>query len=504
MIQRLAVVILAAAAFGAVSAQDTIRIGLSLGPASLSPAESTGLPDATVIRHIFEGLVGFDANNEIIGELATSWTANDDATEYVFTLREGVTFQDGTPFNAEAAEAYYAWVLDPDSAGARGRTQLAGVNSITATGDFELTFSLDEPNGALLFNLALSNSRIASPASIEASGSEAGRNPVGTGPFRLASWQDGVSVTLERFDDYWGEPARADTLVFLEVPNASTRVAMLQSGEADYIENVAPQLTAQIEGTQGLSLITGVGTSSRILQLNTTKAPFDDIRVRQALNHAVDVEQVIRVALQGFGVPLTAPMPEPIFGHSPQPDYTYDPELARELLAEAGYEDGFDVTVLTFVGDEYNLAGQMLQQYFAAVGVNMTLDARERGSLVDQIFLPADQNPTEAALVGQSVATGDADRGLVPSFATWSQPPASNNWSFYDNPRVDELLRAGIRTADPQERLAIYEEAQALIWADAPWVFIYSATNLAATRDDVHGIIQKPERTLDARGAWRD
>ena len=106
--------------------------------------------------------------------------------------------------------------------------------------------------------------------------------------------------------------------------------------------------------------------------------------------------------------------------------------------------------------------------------------------------------------MGQSVATGDADRGLVPSFAAWSQPPASNNWSFYDNPRVDELLQAGIRTADPEERLAIYAEAQELIWADAPWVFVYSATNLAASRDDVHGIIQKPERTLDARGAWRD
>ncbi len=504
MIQRIALTLILALSFGAVMAQSTLRIGLSLGAANINPAESTGIADATVIRHVFEGLVGFDPDSNLVPELASSWVVNDDATVFTFTLREGVSFHDGTPFNAETAAAYYNWVLDPSSSGARGRAQLAGVTSVEATGPYELTFTRDSSNGSFLFNLALSNSRITSPASIELYGEDIGRNPVGTGPFRFVSWEDGVSLTLERNPDYWGEPALTDTLVFLEVPNNSTRLAMLQSGEADFIENLAPQLVSTVEADPDLILLERIGTASRILQLNTTKAPFDDVRVRHALNHAVDVDQIVRITLQGLGVALTAPIPDPVFGYAEQPDYVYDPELARSLLAEAGYADGFTVTMLTFIGDEYASAGQMLQQYFAEVGVTLIIDAKERGALVDQIFLPVESNPTELALVGATAATSDADRGLVPSFATWSFPPASNNWSFYSNERVDELLRAGIATAAPEERAAIYAEAQEIIWADAPWVFLYSATALAATHTSVHGIHVMPERSLDARWAYRD
>lgn len=502
MSRRILPLILLILAIGVASAQSTLRIGLSLGPANLNPAESTGIADATVIRHIFEGLVGLNSEGELIPELAESWLANEDATEYIFTLRSGVSFHDGTPFNAETAAQYYAWVLDPDSAGARGRAQLAGVSSIEVTGPLELTFTLENPNGAFLSNLGLNAGRIASPASIEKYGEDASRNPVGTGPFRFVSWEDGVSVTLEASSDYWGEPAKVERLVFLEVPNASTRMAMLQSGEADFIENVAPQLVPQVESDRNLEMISRVGTSARILQLNTTKAPFDDVRVRRALNYAVDKDQVVRVALQGFGVPLTAPLPEPVFGYAPQEPYVYNPEKAKELLAEAGYADGFSFKVLTFIGDEYSLAGQMLQQYFAAVGVTMTLDAKERGALVDQIFMPQETNPTEAALVGMTVATIDADRGLVVSFARASWPPASNNWSFYENDRVEELLRAGVATAVPAERLEIYAEAEKIIWEDAPWVFLYSATNLAASNTKVHDVHVMPERSLDARWAY--
>lgn len=504
MLKRIAPLLILALVLGFSAAQSTIRIGLSLGPANLNPPESTGLADATVIRHIFEGLVGFDPDGSLVPELAESWTVNPTATEYVFKLREGVVFHDGTAFNADTASRFYEWALDPDSAGLRARAQLAGVTSIEATGEYELTFTLAAPNGAFLYNLALSESRIASPVAIETYGEDAFRQPVGTGPFQFVSWESGVNVTLEAFPDYWGEPARTDRLVFLEVPNASTRMAMLQSGEVDFIENVAPQLVGQIEASADLDLISVVGTSARILQLNTSKAPFDDVRVRRALNYAVDKDQVVRIALQGLGTPLTGPLPEPVFGHVPQEPYTYDPERARELLAEAGYEDGFDMTVLTFIGDEYSLVGQMLQQYFADVGVNMTLDPKERGALVDQLFQPQESNPTEAGLVGMTVATGDADSGLRMFFSRDSWPPSANNWSFYFSERLEELLQAGIATADPDERLAVYAEAGEVIWNDAPWVFLYSATSLAASRSNVSDVYFMPVRTVDARWAYKD
>lgn len=493
--------LLAVSLFVFTASAQTLRVGLGLGAANVNPGEATGIADATVGRHIFEGLVTIDESGAVVPELASEVVANDDASQFVFTLHEGIEFQDGTPFNAEAVVEYYNWVLDPASTASRGRASLTDIESVTATGDYEVTITLADSNGAFLFNLALNSSRIVSPASLEEYAGNLGRNPVGTGPYVLAGWEDGATLTLERFDGYWGDAPHFENIVFYEVQNAATRVAMLQSGELDFIENVAPQLVPNLEGSRDLVVMSDPGTTGRIFQMNTTKAPFDDVRVRHALNHAVDVDQIINIALRGFGVPLTGPMPSSIFGFKEQTPYEYNPEKAKELLAEAGYADGFTVTMLTFIGDEYHTVGQMLQQYFAEVGVNLIIDAKERGALVDQIFQPVESNVTEAALVGSSSATGDADRTLVVSFAASSFPPTSNNWSFYNNDRVNELLEAGVRTADPAERIEIYGEAQDLIWEEAPWVFIYNATNIAAKRANLEDIFFRPDKTIDARSA---
>lgn len=483
------------------AAQDTVRIAQGLAHNSLNPAEATGLADATVIRVMFEGLVGFDENFDLVPELATSWDVNDDATVFTFQLREGVTFHDGTTFDAHAAKAYYDWVLDPDSVGSRGRNLLTDVVEVEAVEPYALRLTLERPNGALLFNLALSQSRIASPTSLEEHDSEVGRFPVGTGPFRFVEWEDGQRVVVKAFDNYWGEPAHVEGLEFMLVTNASTRVAMLQSGEVDFVEDLPPQLVDTIEAEANLDVVAVESTFARILQLNTQQAPFDDARVRQALNYAVDTEQLINVVWRGFATPLTSVMPEPVFGHVPQEPYSYNPERARELLAEAGYADGFTMTVLTFTGDEFRTAGQVLQQMFAEVGVTLELNPTERGALVEQIFLPFEENPTEAALVGASTATGDADRALTVSFSRDSWPPSANNWSFYDNPEVDALIRAGVETGDPDTRLDIYAEAQEIIWQDAPWVFLYSPNNVAGQVSGLTGVTYLPEKSIDARFA---
>lgn len=483
------------------AAQDTVRIAQGLAHSSLNPAEATGLADATVIRVMFEGLVGFDENFDLVPELATRWEVNDDATEFTFQLREGVTFHDGTPFDAQAAKDYYDWVLDPDSVGSRGRNLLADVTAVEVVEPYTLRITLERPNGALLFNLALSQSRIASPASIEEHGNEVGRFPVGTGPFSFVDWEDGQRVVVEAFGDYWGETAHVERLEFMVVTNAATRVAMLQSGEADFVEDLPPQLINVIEAEASLDVIAVESTFARILQLNTQRAPFDDVRVRQALNYAVDTEQLVNVVWRGFATPLTSVMPEPVFGHVVQEPYSYNPERARELLAEAGYADGFTMTVLTFTGDEYRSAGQVLQQMFSQVGVTLELNPTERGALVEQIFLPLEENPTEASLVGASTATGDADRALTVSFSRSSWPPSANNWSFYDNPEVDALIRAGVETGDPEMRLDIYAEAQEIVWRDAPWVFLYSPNNIAAQVAGLTGVTYLPEKSIDARFA---
>ncbi len=505
--RTLATLILAALTLvGAAQAQgDVVVLAQTVSHSSLNPAEATGVADYTVMRTMYEGLVGFDREFEVVPELATSWAINDDATVFDFALREGVTFHDGTAFDAEAAKAYFDWVLDEDNpTPARGRSLLSDIESVEVTGPFALRLTLSTPNGAMMSNLALANARIASPASVIDQGASVTRNPVGTGPYRFAEWVDGQKVVVEANPDYWGEPAAAAAIEFLETPNASTRAAQLQSGEAHFIEAVPAPLIPQIEATAGVSIVTSGSTFARIFPVNTQVAPFDDVRVRRAMNHAIDKDVIAEVAYGGGATVMDAPFPASVFGYASQGGYAYDPERARELLAEAGHEDGFSFSVLTFTGDEYATVGQLMQQMFADVGLEMRLNPTERGALVDAIFQPFESTELEASLVGNATATGDADQALTVSYYSESWPPAANNWSFYANERVDELIEAGRRTGDPEERRAIYAEAQEIIWSEAPWVYLVSPDNVAGVADELSGVFYMPDRSVDARGASLD
>ena len=339
---------------------------------------------------------------------------------------------------------------------------------------------------------------------LDADGSACANDLVGTGPYRFREWLDGQRVVVEANPDYWGDPAEADAIEFQVVTNAATRIAQLQSGESHFIEAVPTALVEQIDAAEGVDAVVSESTFARIFPMNTQRPPFDDVRVRQALNHAVDKETLVTVAQHGYATVMDSPVPAPVFGYAPQDPYAYDPERARELLAEAGYEDGFEFDVLTFTGDEYRTAGQVLQQMFADVGVTMNLMPTERGALVDAIFEPLEETELQAGLVGASTPTGDADRTLTVSFSRESWPPSSNNWSFYHDERVQELIEAGRATGDPEERAALYAEAQEIIWNDAPWVFLYSPDNVAGQAEELSGVFYMPDRSLDARGASLD
>ncbi|MEM6430804.1 MAG: glutathione ABC transporter substrate-binding protein [Deinococcota bacterium] len=481
---------------------QTVVIAQQLEHGSLNPADLRGLSDNTVSRTIFEGLIGLDRDLNLVPELATSWEGNDDATEITFSLREGVSFHDGTPFDADAVKAYFDWASDPDNPlGGRARNIFVDIASVEVIDPTTVKFTLSKPNGAMIYNFTLANGRILSPAAIETYGEDISRNPVGTGPFEFQEWIDGQQITVTAFEGYWGDPAKVDTIEFRVVPNDATRIALLQSGEAHFIEMVPPPLVAALELSPDVIVEASKSVFARIFPMNTQVEPFSDLRVRQAMNHAINREQLVSVALQGYGTAMTSPFLEPVFGYSPQPEYTFDLERARELLAEAGYPDGFSATVLTFNSDEFRTVGQILQQMLSEVNINLELQPTERGALVDAIFKPFEESELQTSLVGASTSTGDGDLAIRTSFISAAWPPARNNWSFYSNEEVDALAEAASATSDQDERAALYAEAQEIIWNDAPWMFLYSPDNLAAYANELEGVFYMPSRYVDARAA---
>ncbi|MEJ2668055.1 MAG: glutathione ABC transporter substrate-binding protein, partial [Deinococcales bacterium] len=478
----------------------TVNVAMSGNAITLNPGNTNGNLDFSIQRAIYEGLVGFNKEGKLVPELATSWTANSAATVFTFDLRKGVTFQDGTPFNAQAVKTYFDWVKDPANHFVR-ESLYNIIKSIDVVSEYQVRFTLSEPFGAMLYNFAHPAGRIVSPAAIQKYGADVDKHPVGTGPFDFVSWTPGQKIVLKANPNYWGGAPKVENLDFLFVPNAATRVAMLQSGEAQFIQDLPPELVNPIKANAKLTVSATPSIYVRFMAMNTQAKPFNNQLVRQALNYAVDKQTFVNVVAKGYGTELTAPIAKQVIGYSAQQPYAYDPEKAKQLLAEAGYPNGFTFTIDSLNSTTYQQIDQVLQQMFAKVGVTVKLNPMESGTFNSTAFAPFDKTTLQAVVIGWSPSTGDADWGLRPLFAKASWPPALFNIAFYDNADVNKLLADGISTANQSIRDKAYAAAEKTIWDTAPWVFLYSPYNISGASANLSGVFYMPDGTVDARAA---
>jgi glutathione transport system substrate-binding protein len=503
MLKRVFVFVLCAAAlsFGAaLAAGGTVTIALSSDAVTLNPADTNDNLDFSIERPIYEGLVGFNHNGKLVPELATSWMASDDAKTFTFTLRQGVTFQDGTPFDADAVKTYFDWAKDPANHFVR-ESLYSVIDHIDVLSKYKVRFVLGEPFGAMLFNFAHPAGRIVSPAAIKKYGKDVAKHPVGTGPFEFVSWTPGQQVVLKANPNYWGDAPKVSKLVLKLVPNAATRMAMLQSGEAQFIEDLPPQLIATVKNDSNLKVVAQPSIYVRYMAMNTQIKPFNNPLVRQALNYAVNKKTIINVVDKGYSTELTAPIAKQIIGYSAQQPYPYDVEKAKQLLTKAGYPDGFTFTLDSLNSTVYHTLDQVIQQMLAKVNVTVKLNPMESGTFNTEVFKPLNETKLQAVLIGWSPSTGDADWGLRPLFAKSSWPPALFNLSFYDNDQVNKLLKEGLSTGNQDARDAAYAKAEKIIWDDAPWVFLGSPYNIAGESAKLSGVYYLPDGTVDARAA---
>ena len=470
--------------FSAASAQ-TITVAMGADPVTFDLHNTNDQPTSQISRQIYDTLVVQNENLEIEPGLAESWEAVSD-TSWVFNIRQGVTWHNGDAFTAhDVVWTYDRFVSLP----AQSAFLLASVESVTAVDDYTVQIDLAYPFAPILNHLAHSSLGIMNGSVVEAAGADYGTSVVvGTGPFVFDSWQTADRVVLQRNDNWWGGDVLPQTLVFRPIPDGTVRGIEVETGGVDIAYTLPPSAARSAENAAGVHLSAVRTLSTAYIGFNTEKPPFNNPLVRQAINHAVDVDLIAEVVYTGQAQRATSPISSDVFGANQELEpYTYDPELARQLLAEAGLEGGFSTSIWTNDNPQRVEIAQIVQAELANIGIQVDVQVVEWGTYLDDTAAGLH----DMFILGWVTVTGDADYGLYALFHS-TQFGAPGNRTFYANDRVDELLDAARVATDPDERVALYAEAQEIIQEDAPWIFLIVTTEEHGVSDAVSGFTPHP------------
>jgi peptide/nickel transport system substrate-binding protein len=474
----------------------TITFAGGVEKKTLDPAEES-LSDA--IELLFDHLTTFAPDMTVRPGLATDWTTSPDGLKWTFRLRRGAQFHDGQPVNAEAIKFTFDRVLDEKKPRKNRQFLTPGfIQSARVVDESTVEISLGQPFGPLPSLLATSPG-IVSPKAAQELGDDFGRRPVGSGPFKFQEWVSGQRVVLVRNDNYWGTPAKPQKIIFLPVPEDNTRVAMLETGEADIAQHVPPSERKRLGSNPNLQLVEADGLESRHVRFIMLKEVYKDVRVRQAMNYAVNIPEIIDTVLAGAGGFTGAPLPKSLPGALQTSKYRYDPALAKKLLADAGYANGLKASLIVSKGvtsgaDEVLAA---LQAQWRAVGVDVALNILDQSAVDQNRRLPPEQAEAKhMPFVGVSAFYPDPHAALYGRFHSSQWTPKGQNYSFYKNARVDELLDQGARESDPTKRTAFYREIQEIILEEAPSVFTYDTRYVYAARSNLKNVVLLPTQVL--------
>src|SRR5881396_3619607 len=482
----------------------TLVVGLVAEPVALDPAQVTDLNSNRVGRRVAETLVAFaEGSTQIVPGLAESWTISRDGLQYTFKLRKGVKFHDGTPLDAEAVKFSIERQIVPDHPASKlGKYPFANyffgnVKAVEPLDELTVRFILKEPRASFLDIMAAAAASIVSPTAVRKYGLDYGSNPVGTGPFRFASWERGQRVVLEKNPSYWKFPVKVDRVIYRPIVEDQARLTELLTGGLDLIVGVPADNVAPLEKNPKLTLLKQVGAHVWYLGMNNQKKPFDDKRVRQALNYAVNKDAIVNDVLNGTGAASKGPVLPGTWGaDGALKPYPYDPDRARKLLAEAGYPNGFTTTLWvpeSGSGMQSPVAmATVMQSNLKAVGVTVALATMEWGAYLAKL------RTKEQELFALSWMAGNEDPDMVmyPLLHSSQWTPVGPNRALYKNARFDDLLQQARLTTDQAKRAALYREAQRVLVDDAPWVFVDHEIQIAALSKRVQGFKLHPSFDL--------
>ena len=444
----------------------TLRVALTSEPTTMDATQTVDTWSSTMFINIYETLLEINEEGELAPKLAESYNIVDDTT-YDFTIRKGVKFHNGDELTVEDVvfslnRAMEAPIL---------ASFTADIASVEAIDDSTVRVHLKQISAPFLTYMTHPSMVIYSERAVTEAGDDYYKNPVGTGPYMLESWNMGVSITLKYFEGYRGEAPDFTTIELRFIPEATSRSIELEAGSVDLITDVAAIDLSRVEYGDGIGLATGVGTAIRFLGMNCAAEPLNDVRVRQAIAYAIDTESINKALNLGYGTVATAPVSEAIMYSSQVGRNEFNLEKAKELLAEAGYADGLSITLSTDTRKEYNDVCVIIQQQLAKAGINVTLDTTEWAVFLDKTY----QGDTQLFMLGYGCTTPDPDTVIYPCFHSANKGP-QGGMAYLEDAEVDALIDATRAELDPVKRGEIYEELQVRLAELKPWVYLYDTT----------------------------
>src|SRR5450830_734305 len=439
---------------------------------TMDPYDANDTLSLAVTKSFYQGLFAFDKDLKLVNVLAEGYLVSKDGLEYTIRLRQGVKFHDGTVFKADGVKAVMDRVTNPDNKVKRYNL----FNRVARTevlNDYTVKIVLKEPFSAFINVLAHPSAVIISPTALKQYGNkDIAFHPVGTGPFKFVEWKQTDYMKAEKFSGYWkaGYP-KVDEVIWKPVVDNNSRAAMMQTGEAQFTFPLPYEQAELLKGKGALDIVSGPSIIQRYMSMNVKQKPFDNVKVRQAINYAIK----------------TGPWP-------------YDVKKAKALLAEAGYPNGFETELWSAYTHTTALKIiQFLQQQLAQVGIKVKVQALEAGQRVEKV--ESSPNPETAPVrlyySGWSSSTGEADWGLRPLLASEAFPPKLYNTAYYKSDKVDGDIAQALTVTDRTQKAALYKDAQTEIWKDAPWAFLVTEKVLYARSKNLKGVYVMPDASFN-------
>jgi len=470
-------------------AKDDITVAMQLEPPHLDPTSAAaGAIDSVLYTNVFEGLTRFMGDGSVVPGLAESWEISEDGLTYTFKLREGVTFHDGTTMDAEDVKFTLDRINAEDSANAQ-KALYAAISEVNVIDPQTVEVKLSEPNGNMLFNLAWGDAVIVAPETVET----IKQTPIGTGAFKFENWNQGDKITLTRNDDYWGEAPALASATFKFISDPTAAFASVMAEDVDVFTGFpAPENIPQFEADPRFQVLIGSTEGETILSINNKREPFDNVKVREAVAHAIDRQAIIDGAMFGYGTPIGTHFAP----HNP--DYvdltemsSYDPEKSKALLAEAGFPDGFETTLHLPPPSYARRGGEIIAAQLAEVGIKAQITNVEWAQWLETVFKGKD--------FGLSIVshTEPMDINIY----------ANPDYYFqYDNAEFQSLMTEFNKTADPAARTEMLAKAQRMIAEDYVNGYLFQLAFPTIAKAGVEGLwVNAPTQATDLTGvSWAE